>query len=268
MKYLLLGICCILLIPLCAQKTDLAFKMDSIIQEADKLYLSEKTAWVANDVAYQIPSVRKDFGGYLIYQKSDSMHAVFLNQETSKATARITYHISDFKKPASIITQMSDLDPFEQKLRTARNNFYDQLNRDLGKMDYHEYEGFNPNIVLIPAETGYHGYIIMGATTSGVIPFGNDYFFELNEEGIIQTWKKFHKTLIIAEAGMDDLEVIQIMHSHLEFSPYISATDICTFRLYAWDIYQIPELGILSTALGNRQTYHAETNTITIKNIE
>jgi hypothetical protein len=110
----------------------------------------------------------------------------------------------------------------------------------------------------------YKLYIIMGTKESGVIPFGNDYLFKANSKGIITDWIKFHSRIIPAECyGPNGEEVTMSMHSHLKTVPYITPTDICTFRLYA-PFCSIEEFSVYSPALKKTFKYILESNTIEI----
>ena len=52
------------------------------------------------------------------------------------------------------------------------------------------------------------------------------------------------------------------VHSHLKYEPFISATDICTFRLY-YNKTGSTKFAVYSTALSMYFIYELATNTIT-----
>ena len=102
----------------------------------------------------------------------------------------------------------------------------------------------------------------MGTTENGIIPFGSDYLFKTNSDGKISEWKKFHSRMIPAYAkGPNGEKVISAIHSHLKSTPYITATDICTFRLYG-ELCGMKEFMVLSTALGVYFKYDIDKNEI------
>ena len=104
----------------------------------------------------------------------------------------------------------------------------------------------------------------MGTSESGIIPFGNDYLFQSDLDGNIVKWKKFHSRIIPAQTEMPNGEkVILAVHSHLKSTPYITATDVCTFRLYG-RLYGMKEFMVLSTATGKYFKYNIDTNKIEI----
>lgn len=102
----------------------------------------------------------------------------------------------------------------------------------------------------------------MGTRESGVIPFGNDYLFWSDAEGNITDWKKFHSNIIpIYAKGPNGEKVTSSCHSHLPTTPYITATDICTFRLYG----ELCELEEFSVSASGNFKYNLKTNKIEIE---
>ena len=55
------------------------------------------------------------------------------------------------------------------------------------------------------------------------------------------------------------------MHSHLATVPLITATDICTFKLYA-PFYGIEAFTVFSPAIGKYMKYTLKDNKITVSN--
>jgi hypothetical protein len=104
----------------------------------------------------------------------------------------------------------------------------------------------------------------MGTYKSGIIPFGNDYLFKADYSGNIVEWKKFHSRLIPAQMEIPESgKIISAMHSHLRTTPHITATDICTFRLYA-EFSKIKSFIVYSPAIGKSMEYDINDNTIKI----
>ena len=114
---------------------------------------------------------------------------------------------------------------------------------------------------MIPYELGYKLYILTGTAKRDVIPLGNDYVFFADSDGKITSWRKFHSVLIPSITKYKGEKVISITHSHLHAEPFISATDICTFKLYG-SIYGLKQFKVLSTALSKYFTYDSDKNTI------
>ena len=74
--------------------------------------------------------------------------------------------------------------------------------------------------------------------------------------------EKFHSRLIPVEATEQMPMFAFPVHSHLKYEPFISATDICTFRLY-YNKTGSTKFAVYSTALSMYFIYELATNTIT-----
>ncbi|MCK9339917.1 MAG: hypothetical protein PHQ33_03770 [Bacteroidales bacterium] len=125
-------------------------------------------------------------------------------------------------------------------------------------------QGFDPNLILIKEDPIYKLYLIMGTTESGVIPFGNDYLFISNSKAKITFWKKFHSGMLPVKAEIDGHKTTEAYHSHLRTTPYITATEICTFRLYA-QYTELEKFSVYSPAIQKTMTYILKTNKIEVE---
>ncbi|MBK7712557.1 MAG: hypothetical protein IPJ37_17530 [Bacteroidales bacterium] len=126
-------------------------------------------------------------------------------------------------------------------------------------------QNFNPNFVLVKEKEEFKLYILMGTPESGVVPFGNDYLFWADSKGAITNWKKFHSRMIPAQSkGPNGEKVVSAIHSHLKTTPYITATDICTFRLYG-ELCEMDEFSVYSPAIGKYFKYRLKENKIEIE---
>lgn len=243
-----------------AQNDTLQTKLNSIIKEADLLYNYEKVAWNATDLLATKRKLKKNFGGYVIYHSNDTIHASFLNKDADKRIAKYSFTTSNIDEPYN-----SDFE--EKTLSKTENELLDIKIKIINQLDNYEVgfpEGFNPNLVLIKEMNQYKMYIIMGTNESNVIPFGNDYLFISDMNGKITDWKKFHSRLIPARSEMPGMgKITSAIHSHLRTTPYITATDICTFRLYS-EYAGIKEFKVYSPAIGKYFNYSIEKNEITV----
>lgn len=242
---------------------DFAFRQctDSILKEADILYRYESAAWVATDMALQHEKIKNDFGGYLVYSSGDTVKV----SVRSKNSGRRIYSLSfttNVRKPVLEEFTDRDLTSNELNLWTIKQKI--TSNATSGNYGVSCPEGYNLNLQLLPSSTNYKLYIFTGTSQSNVIPFGNDYLFLADAKGNILTSHKFHSRLISLATRYNDNPVVSLVHSHLRTEPYISATDICTFRLYA-PIYGLKTFSVLSTALGMYFEYNIDTNAITTK---
>jgi len=257
-SYLLL----FLLLPIIgySQTENRQVKLDSIIKEADLLYNYEKAAWVATDLLMPMEKLRNNYGGYIVYHSNDTIYATIMDQTQRKRLARFTFVTSNMDSPISSNFKISELTEKEMNLFATKSIVISQLSNP--KYEIGIPEGYSPNLILFEEGEGYKLYIIMGTSESGIIPFGNDYLFHTDSTGDITSWQKFHSTLIPVQSTMSAGEVLKsAMHSHLKTTPYITATDICTFRLYA-PYTELNEFKVLSTALNVYMKYDLETNSI------
>lgn len=246
-----------------AQETNHQPIFDSIIEEANLLYNYEKTVWNASDLLNENEKLRTKNGAYVVFHNADSLTVSFFESKHRKILARYFYLKSDLEKPIRADLELSDPKPIEIDLLEKKSKIIEQLSND--KYELIIPKNYNPNLVLIPSENGYRLYIIMGTTEDGLIPFGNDYIFWANQKGEIINFHKFHSRLIPARSEIPGIgTTVSAMHSHRRDTPYISATDICTFRLYA-GYTDLESFGVYSPALKITMVYNLEKNSIEIK---
>jgi hypothetical protein len=242
--------------------TQLSIKLDSIIQEADLLYRYEKVAWNSSDLFQSNKKLGKDYGGYIIYHSNDTLHASYVDKQQSTRVAKYSFISTELNKPFTSIVKRAVLSDNEQALLSIKSKIINQLSDQKYGVGFPA--GFTPNLVLVKSNDGYKLYILMGTSTSDVIPFGNDYLFYSDLEGDIIKWEKFHSRIIPTQTKGPNAEVVlSAVHSHLKTTPLITATDICTFRLYG-GLYGMKEFMVLSTATGKYYTYNIDTNRIEI----
>lgn len=264
MRLIILTILIAVPILLSAQKTyteeEINTICDSILIESETLYRFEKTAWIANDMAYEDTDIRNEFRAYIVYERNDSTFCVFLNEDK---TCIATYaFFKNFDKTALADKTHRDLSTEENTLFEIREKILNQIIEEEYEVTF--YENYDPNLILLPYENGYKFYIISGTSLNNIIPFGNDYIYFADNEGNIEQWRKFHSRLIPAETKDDKgRKIVSFIHSHLKTEPFITATDICTFRIYA-ELYDLNEFMVYSTALSKYFKYDMSKNTITV----
>lgn len=245
-----------------SQEENLEMKLDSIIAEADLMYKYEKAVWISTDLLMSDKKLKKNYGGYVVRHETDSIFVTYLDKNQKESIARYVFVDPNFNKPCQISLETSSLTLLEKELLDTKLKMINQLSDSKYNISFPQ--GFNPNFVLIKANTIFKLYLIMGTSEAGVIPFGNDYLFESDIEGNITNWKKFHSRMIPTYSkGPNGEIVVSVIHSHLKTTPYITATDICTFRLYG-ELCGIGEFMVLCTATGKYYKYILKTNTIEI----
>ncbi|NDV79397.1 hypothetical protein D0T57_10480 [Dysgonomonas sp. 511] len=236
-------------------------KLDSILREGELLYKYERAAWSSTDYANSNEFVKKYYSGYFVYQDGKKIKGIIFDENTEDCVAEYVFG-KNFDAPEEVIVDRRRLTQEEKKLIKTRTAILQQLSDPKYKLTVPD--GFSLNIILIPGDVQYKLYIITGTSRSDVIPFGNDYLFVANENGEIEEWSKFHSRLIpIETVGPNGETVIMPVHSHLKTTPLVTATDICTFRLYA-PFHNMQEFMVYSTAMGKYLKYNLKKNKITI----
>jgi hypothetical protein len=233
---------------------------DSIIKEANILFRYEKAVWNSTDRLLAETKLKNDYGGYVVYHSGDTVSVAYVNKKRSDRIAFYSYTSSNLEVPLEFSDKKVPLNPLEQELLTVKVKMLEQLSDP--KYEVTIADGYSPNLILLKETIGYKLYIIMGTSKSGVIPFGNDYLFNGDTTGTIIRGKKFHSRMIPTESrGPNGEKVFSAIHSHLKTTPHITATDICTFRLYG-ELCGMEEFKVYCPATNHYYTYNRITNTI------
>lgn len=237
-------------------------KLDSILVEADLMYKYEKSVWNSTDLLMSNKKLKKKYGGYIVHHSNDTLTVTYLDKTQKESIARYSYKFDNLNKPLITSIETSKLTTIEKELFDIKGKMTNQLSDS--KYNVTIPQDYNPNLVLIKDNNEYRLYIIMGTSQTGVIPFGNDYLFKSDSKGNITYWKKFHSRMIPTMAEFNGQKVTESFHSHLRTTPYITATDICTFRLYA-QYTELKKFSVYSPAFGKSMTYILKTNKIEIE---
>jgi len=225
------------------------------------LFQYEKAAWISIDLAMEKKDIKKKFGGYLVYQKDDTIKTIILDKE-NQCMYELNF-INELSIPIHEDLTTRELTENENKLLSTKNDILKQIIDK--KYEVTCPDGYSLNFVLVPVENRFKFYILTGTSQSNIIPFGNDYLFLTDSTGIVVSMRKFHSRLIpMMTVSPDGGEVTMLSHSHLKSEPFISATDICTFKLYG-SLYGLTEFSVYSPAFSKTFTYKLSDNTIEIK---
>ncbi|MBP1673303.1 MAG: hypothetical protein H6Q25_1118 [Bacteroidetes bacterium] len=239
----------------------LQIQLDSILVEGNLLYQYEKAAWVSTDLAMGNRTLKKEFGGFFVYKDEDEIKVIILGKKMDNCIAEYIF-TDEFNNPTTVKTDKRGLSKREKELIKIREIIINALSDK--KYGITIPEGYSPNFILIPIEEGYKMYMIMGTSQNDLIPFGNDYLFFTNKKGEIENWNKFHTRMIPGMTSFDGNKVTEMSHSHIKTTPLITATDICTFMLYA-PLYGIEKFSVYSPAIGKYMEYNLEDNKIYLK---
>lgn len=209
--------------------SEIKIKLDSILAEGNLLFRYEKAVWVASDLGKENAQLKDFTGETLAYQDQNKIVVALLNKEKE---CLATYSFENPSSQPNYQQNTRKLNQDELKLYNIKSKIIDEISKE--KYRITAYENYGLNLVLIPEKNSYKLYIVNGTSLRNVIPFGNDYLFETDAEGNIIKWKKFHSRLIADKTALPDGgKATRLTHSHLKTTPFITATDICTFKLYA-----------------------------------
>lgn len=220
---------------------------DSILQEGLRLYTYEKLSWMASDLlaehaAVDLTSIR---GSAVELGDNGKLTHFYCRQDS--VVFSCTLDLNDFS-----LSWDNTVRPMTDDDRDAVHFRSDIINRIIetyGDSIYTIQDG-SINIDLIWLGTdNLRAYLLQGTTLNGVIPFGNDYYVDIDRDGNLIEFHRFHHSYIpidIRQAG-ENTQVLEVIHSHTVDNPFFTPTDICTALLYAHDLYGMKSVCILST---------------------
>ena len=240
-------------------ESELQNKLDSILFEGNLLYKYEKSAWISSDLALENPEIKDDLYGYLSYEDQGEIKTIMLGENFQTCIAEYAFQ-NNFDVPKSVKTEKRALSNKERTLIDIREKILENIYKNEYEITVRE--GYTLNLILLPFEDKYKLYFIPGAIRVHEIPFGNDYVFIADKDGMIESWQKFHSILI----STDVENAQEIAHSHLKTTPFITATDICTFKLYA-PFNNIDAFSVYSAAINKVMKYSIKDNSITVKDM-
>lgn len=232
---------------------------DSIIKEGRTLYLYEKVSWNGTD-EYRAKATNKDVMGQFVYKDGDYFNSIFFQKADS--TCRFEYRFDTNTLLATTTDSIRKLTPTELAWIAKRDVFMKTVNDYIDSLTILDPSFGTLNAEIIPInEHITRLYLIQGTSKNGIIPMGNDYSFDFNNDNHLVQFRRYHRSFIPINMP-EGLEVRSFTHSHLADNPYITPTDICTFLLYGRDIYKMKEFSILSLAYGCTFIFSDEKNMI------
>ena len=241
----------------------LATTLDSIIQEAWKIYVSERTNWIASDLAME-KYRQEEVGGFFSWLSDDSVQcAIFFDNEKKNCILEYKYDKKTYK--SSKVDTIRPLTAEELATKQRQDTMLNAALKMYGDSLRFAGNSFgSPNIDVIRVNDKVTRlYFLQGTILHNVIPFGNDYSVDFDENLQPIAFRRYHNSLIATRTKGDDGTVgVSTMHSHLKDNPFITPTDICNFLLYRprdMDMFVV-----LSTSFNCRFLYSAERNNIDI----
>lgn len=220
---------------------------DSILQEGLRLYTYEKLSWMASDLLAEHATVDLSSIRGSAVQLDDNGKLTHFYCRQDSVVFSCTIDLNDFT-----LSWDNTVRPMTEDDRDAVHFRSEMINRIIetyGDSIYTIQDG-SINIDLIWLGTDkLRAYLLQGTTLNGVIPFGNDYYADIDRDGNLIEFHRFHHSYIpidIRQAG-ENTQVLEVMHSHTVDNPFFTPTDICTALLYAHDLYGMKSVCILST---------------------
>ena len=229
-------------------RDELATINDSILQEGLRLYTYEKLSWMASDLLAEHATVDLSSIRGSAVQLDDNGKLTHFYCRQDSVVFSCTIDLNDFT-----LSWDNTVRPMTEDDRDAVHFRSEMINRIIetyGDSIYTIQDG-SINIDLIWLGTdNLRAYLLQGTTLNGVIPFGNDYYVDIDRDGNLIEFHRFHHSYIpidIRQAG-ENTQVEAVIHSHTADNPYFTPTDICNALLYARDAFDMKSVCVLSTA--------------------
>ena len=226
---------------------ELATINDSILQEGLQLYIYEKLSWMASDLLVEHATVDlSDIRGAVQWEDNDKLTHFYCRQDS--VVFSCTLDLNDYSLSwDNTVRPMTDddrdavhfkSDIIHRILETYRDSIYTIQNGSK-----------NIDVVWLSADR-LRVYLLQGTTLNGVIPFGNDYYVDVDSDGNLIDFHRYHHSYIpieIRQTG-EDTQAMEVIHSHTADNPFFTPTDICNALLYARDLYWMNSVCVISTA--------------------
>ena len=227
---------------------EMAIVNDSVIKEGHILYFYEKINWNCSDLLMTTNRL-EDLGGNLTYMMEDSvMSAFFCDKDIANTICELRWDMRKMEyipstTPRPLTEMEKNLVVRYQQLKRKINDVADSINgipSDFGEFNF-DIIPINENVTRL--------YILSGTIQNDMIPIGNDYSIDFDNDNNIIAFRRYHNSLLAISAKYDGEYVETFTHSHLKNNPYITPTDICNFLLWARDLYGMKAFIVNSTAL-------------------
>lgn len=222
---------------------------DSINAEGEMLYRSEWASGHSTQIfASSFGGKKLLSGGYFSYETKKEMTTIFFSKNEEPvvlATVKFDHGLDSCKY--SIDTTTRKFTENEREFYTIRSKAAQAVLIDT-LFKFYQYTSLN--LVPIIKNGAKKVYVITAQTAPDEVLLGNDYLISFNKDNDIIKKTKLHNNLIpLGTGGKDPIEASS--HLHLgETSPFITATDICAFKLWksktTWVISFVVSAGYVS----------------------
>ena len=228
---------------------------DSIIKEGMMLYTHEVMSWRLTDHFFLKQHKADEVGASLVYTQNDSIwSAIFVDKENN---CIFEYRLNAFSLETEVVDTIRSMTRFECDLLTDKQKKIDTAIKVYGdSLNWLSSEIGNFNFDLLQIGNHSRLYILQGISKNNIIPFGNDYAIDFNEDNEIVKFRRLHKSFIPVSTVMENGEkVVEVYHSHLQDNPFITTTDICNYLLYGRSA-GLTSFSVISTYYHCRFTYY------------
>lgn len=240
----------------------LNYKLDSIVAEANTLYLLITTKQIALERASRNAFIKNNYGQSLSYFRGDTIISILTSKNNVEVCIYEAVFYENYHEPKYENYRQRNTNKYELNLINIQNKLLNHVKNNSFLYGLEMPKGTSLEFVIFPFDNFYKIYILTYAKNLKFIPFGNDYLFIVNSNAEVINWRKFHHVFIPLHLSQaNDKQVLSYIHSHPKDEPYITATDICIFRLYA-HIHKLKELKVYSMAFRKVFSYNVEKNKI------
>ena len=232
-----------------AQKNDLRQIADSIKAEGEMLYRSEWVSGHSTQIFSSSFAGKKLLsGGYFSYETKKEITTVFFSKDEAPvvlATVKFDHSLDSSKYRIDTTTRRFTEN--EKELYSIRSKAAQAV---LSDTLFKFYQNISLNLVPLIRNGVKRVYVITAQTAPDVILLGNDYLISFGKDNEIIKKTKLHNNLIpLRTGGADPIKASS--HQHLgETSPFITATDVCAFKLWksktTWVISFVVSAGYVS----------------------
>jgi len=207
---------------------------DSITEEGNRLYRSELTSWLGTDVFLQnFKGIEKIIGGYFSYEDRNRYTCVFFGKGAEpQVIGTVTFDTTFNTQTAQAKEVTRAFTTLEKRYFDLRKTALIQVSNDTM---FKNYENTRLNLVPLVSAGENRVYVLTGTSMSGVVLLGNDYLLRYSPSNQLLTKTALHNNILPLQTNEEEegKEVMGSMHTHIgNTSEYITATDICTLRLY------------------------------------
>ncbi|MES2430760.1 MAG: hypothetical protein V4556_07460 [Bacteroidota bacterium] len=211
---------------------------DSISKEGERLYRSESASWFGTDIFLEnFKSEVSNMEGYFSYENNGNYKCIFFSKRDSMPVlCTITFGNSFDSIKANIDDTKRNFTNEELEYYKIRKIALKELQRDTNF--FQGYKNTSFNLIPIINKTEKKVYILTGTSRSDIVIIGNDYLLNFDMENNLISKRKLHANILtldtkVEETNQDGSKNMGNVHNHLpETGDFITATDICTFRLY------------------------------------